>query len=42
MNLDYDVERDVWARLEDDGQVTLGLTDVGLTFAAAAPTSSRC
>ncbi|HLF41193.1 MAG TPA: glycine cleavage system protein H [Acidimicrobiia bacterium] len=29
----YDVERDVWARLDDDGEVTLGLTDVGQTRA---------
>ncbi len=31
--LEYDVERDVWARLEDDGTVTMGMTDVGQTRA---------
>ena len=31
--LSYDVERDVWARFEDDGTVTLGMTDVAQTKA---------
>lgn len=26
--LEYDLERDVWARFEDDGTVTLGMTDM--------------
>ena len=26
--LAYDVERDVWARFEEDGTVTLGMTDI--------------
>jgi glycine cleavage system H protein len=29
--LHYDVERDVWARFEADGTVTLGMTDVAQT-----------
>lgn len=29
----YDLERDVWARLEEDGTVTLGMTDVAQTKA---------
>lgn len=32
-DLAYDVERDVWARVEADGQVTLGMTD---------PAQTRC
>lgn len=32
-DLAYDVERDVWARLEGDGTVTLGMTD---------PAQTRC
>ncbi len=28
-DLHYDVEHDLWARIEPDGAVTLGLTDVG-------------
>jgi glycine cleavage system H protein len=32
-DLAYDVERDVWARLERDGSVTLGMTD---------PAQTRC
>lgn len=32
-DLDYDVERDVWARWEADGTVTLGMTD---------PAQTRC
>jgi len=31
--LDYDLERDVWVRLEDDGTVTLGMTDIAQTRA---------
>ncbi len=31
--LSYDVERDVWARFEEDGTVTLGMTDVAQTKA---------
>jgi glycine cleavage system H protein len=31
--LSYDVERDVWARYEEDGTVTLGMTDVAQTKA---------
>ncbi len=31
--LSYDVERDVWARFEVDGTVTLGMTDVAQTKA---------
>lgn len=27
----YDVEHDVWVRLEEDGQVTLGMTDAAQT-----------
>jgi len=27
-DLAYDVERDVWARFEEDGTVTLGMTDI--------------
>jgi glycine cleavage system H protein len=27
-DLHYDVERDVWVRLHDSGQVTLGMTDI--------------
>jgi len=27
-DLYYDVERDVWVRLHDDGEVTLGMTDL--------------
>ena len=26
--LEYDLDRDVWARFEDDGTVTLGMTDI--------------
>ncbi len=29
--LAYDVERDVWVRLEEDGTVTLGMTDLAQT-----------
>ena len=32
-DLAYDVERDVWARFEEDGTVTLGMTDVAQTKA---------
>jgi glycine cleavage system H protein len=32
-DLSYDVERDVWARFEEDGTVTLGMTDVAQTKA---------
>lgn len=31
--LAYDIERDVWARFEEDGTVTLGMTDVAQTKA---------
>jgi glycine cleavage system H protein len=31
--LSYDIERDVWARFEEDGMVTLGMTDVAQTKA---------
>jgi glycine cleavage system H protein len=31
--LEYDVERDVWVRLEDDGTVTMGMTDLAQTRA---------
>ena len=31
--LAYDVERDVWARFEEDGTVTLGMTDIAQTKA---------
>ncbi len=31
--LSYDIERDVWARFEEDGTVTLGMTDVAQTKA---------
>lgn len=31
--LAYDVENDVWARFEEDGTVTLGMTDVAQTKA---------
>lgn len=31
--LEYDLERDVWVRLEDDGTVTLGMTDMAQTRA---------
>ena len=31
--LSHDVERDVWARFEEDGTVTLGMTDVAQTKA---------
>jgi glycine cleavage system H protein len=31
--LEYDLERDVWARLEADGTVTLGMTDIAQTRA---------
>jgi glycine cleavage system H protein len=33
IELSYDVERDVWARFEEDGTVTLGMTDVAQTKA---------
>jgi glycine cleavage system H protein len=32
-DLAYDVERDVWARFEEDGTVTLGMTDLAQTKA---------
>ena len=32
-DLAYDIERDVWARFEDDGTVTLGMTDIAQTKA---------
>lgn len=31
--LAYDIERDVWARFEEDGTVTLGMTDIAQTKA---------
>lgn len=39
-DLYYDVDRDVWARFEDDGQVTMGLTDVGQSRAGRILTIS--
>ena len=32
-DLSYDIERDVWARFEEDGTVTLGMTDLAQTKA---------
>ena len=32
-DLSYDIEKDVWARFEEDGTVTLGMTDVAQTKA---------
>ncbi len=31
--LEYDLERDLWVRVEDDGTVTLGMTDTAQTRA---------
>jgi len=31
--LDYDLENDVWVRFEEDGTVTLGMTDIAQTRA---------
>lgn len=38
--LHYDVDRDVWARFEEDGDVTMGLTDVGQSRAGRILTVS--